>query len=182
MKEWEYMRGEKTKQLWMNPKYKKQMSEAHKGLIGELSPSWKGGKKKAEERHKPKEKETSRLYRMKNKERIAVWNKGWNQRNKEKVSFYAKQHYRRKKGAEGTHTLGEWELLKKQYGFICPACGKGEPEIFLTEDHIIPLAKGGFNWIENIQPLCKSCNSKKHLEIIKYDSLYYKDMARGNIG
>ena len=67
-----------------------------------------------------------------------------------------------------SHTFGEWELLKKQYDFICPCCGKSEPEISLTEDHIIPLSKGGSDSIENIQPLCRGCNCKKHTKIIKY--------------
>ena len=70
--------------------------------------------------------------------------------------------------AKGSHTQGEWELLKKQYAYTCPACGKSEPEITLTEDHVIPLSKGGSDYIENIQPLCKSCNSKKHTDITDY--------------
>jgi 5-methylcytosine-specific restriction endonuclease McrA len=71
--------------------------------------------------------------------------------------------------AEGSHTQGEWELLKKQFGYTCPACFKKEPLISLTEDHIIPLSKGGSDYIENIQPLCRSCNCKKHTKITYYE-------------
>lgn len=72
----------------------------------------------------------------------------------------------------GSHTYGEWELLKKQYNYTCPCCGLSEPfnqkSKYLTEDHIIPLSKGGSDLIENIQPLCLSCNIKKHTKTIKY--------------
>lgn len=68
--------------------------------------------------------------------------------------------------AEGSHTIAEWELLKTQYGYRCPMCLKHEPEIKLTKDHIIPLSKGGSNYIENIQPLCQRCNSKKYNKLI----------------
>lgn len=67
-----------------------------------------------------------------------------------------------------SHTYWDWELLKKQYGYTCPCCKKGEPEIRLTEDHIIPLSKWGSDLIENIQPLCQHCNSMKHTKTIKY--------------
>ncbi len=65
----------------------------------------------------------------------------------------------------GSFTIGEWELLKKQYGYRCPMCGKREPEIKLETDHIIPVCKGGSSYIENIQPLCKKCNSIKFTKI-----------------
>ena len=75
----------------------------------------------------------------------------------------------RRLNAEGSHTQEEWELLKKQYGYTCPACGGKESEIKLTEDHIVPLVKGGSDYIENIQPLCRSCNCSKHTKTIKFE-------------
>lgn len=68
----------------------------------------------------------------------------------------------------GFHSKGEWENLKAQYNWTCPSCHKSEPKISLTKDHIVPAIKGGSNNIENIQPLCRPCNSRKHSKIIKF--------------
>ncbi len=95
--------------------------------------------------------------------------KGGVTQNKDYVSWLKNRHYLRKKNAKGLHTFSEWELLRKQYGFICPSCRRKEPEIKLTEDHVIPLSKGGSDFIENIQPLCLYCNIKKHTKVIKYE-------------
>src|SRR3990167_2126603 len=76
-----------------------------------------------------------------------------------------------KLGNGGAHTQGEWEILKAQYNWTCLACKKVETEITLTVDHVIPLSRGGSDNIENVQPLCRSCNAKKHTNITNYKIL-----------
>ncbi len=74
----------------------------------------------------------------------------------------------RKKMAEGSFTVAQWEELKKKYNYTCLSCHRSEPEISISADHIIPLSKGGTNDIGNIQPLCINCNCKKHTSTIDY--------------
>jgi 5-methylcytosine-specific restriction endonuclease McrA len=71
-------------------------------------------------------------------------------------------------GQPASFTVNEWRALQEQYNFTCLRCGRREPEIKLTADHVIPISKGGAGTIDNIQPLCKPCNSAKHDEEIDY--------------
>jgi 5-methylcytosine-specific restriction enzyme A len=56
------------------------------------------------------------------------------------------------------------EVLKI-HGKKCLCCGTDKK---ITLDHVIPVSKGGLNEINNLQPLCKSCNSRKSTKIIDY--------------
>lgn len=56
------------------------------------------------------------------------------------------------------HSAGEWEALKQICGEACLICGSIET---LVKDHIKPIYQGGSDGVDNLQPLCHSCNSSK---------------------
>ena len=99
------------------------------------------------------------------------WNwKGGESTKKERRTLNESRRRALAANSNGRITLNQWTELKKKYNFICPSCFVGEPNIKLTIDHIVPLSMGGRHEIGNIQPLCGSCNCKKHTRILKYAS------------
>jgi hypothetical protein len=116
---------------------------------GSGSPQWKGGISL-------------------DKEHLKELRKKWYLENKDRSNFLCSQYSARRRNAEGSFSYNEWQMLKEHYGFMCLCCKRYEPEIKLTIDHVIPLSKGGSNYIENIQPLCRSCNSRKKDHFIDF--------------
>lgn len=55
-------------------------------------------------------------------------------------------------------TMQDWEECKARYSYQCAYCRQLKP---LTQDHVIPLSRGGYHHKSNIIPACKSCNSRK---------------------
>lgn len=70
-----------------------------------------------------------------------------------------KAHSRRSKFKDNPFTLDDWIALCDKYGNMCLRCKEVKP---LAMDHVVPLSRGGTNSIDNIQPLCRECNSIKH--------------------
>jgi hypothetical protein len=121
-----------------NPFYGRRHSpESIAKISGPNNHTWKGGVTAAQ---------SSRKYRKKYPERVRVINQ--NRRARER-------------GAEGSHTEAEWLRVKVINAYLCAGCGDIAFNIKLTEDHIIPLSRGGTNYISNIQPLCPYCNCRK---------------------
>ena len=83
---------------------------------------------------------------------------------------FAQRRRARLAGAGGAYTHAEWTALVAQYE-KCPRCLRRWEDIparggtVITADHIVPLARGGSNTIDNIEPLCYSCNSKKGVKL-----------------
>lgn len=88
-----------------------------------------------------------RDYRIKNPERVVAW-----KQKRRALEF----------GAPGHFTHEEWIEMKELFDNKCAICGVATK---MTVDHKIPLSKGGTNFIENIQPLCMPCNSRKSAKI-----------------
>ena len=158
-----------------NPFYGRTHSEEARGKNGdahrgENSPNWKGGKPKCK-CGKTISYESTYCIKCAGQafsgENSPVW-KGGISKDKEHKNWHTRNRRFKLRGAEGYHTLQEWQALKKKYDYMCLCCKKQEPEIKLTEDHIIPITKGGDNYIANIQPLCQSCNSSKYTTMINY--------------
>lgn len=131
-------------------------------------------------------------YRKAYKDKIAAVNDEWRKANPERMRQLRKTENARRRarinGAEGKFTRAEWVALKERYGNKCLACGKTEAEVKITPDHVIPLALGGRNSIDNIQPLCWSCNAAKQDRVADYRGndnqlpAFASEAARGGRG
>jgi 5-methylcytosine-specific restriction endonuclease McrA len=80
---------------------------------------------------------------------------------------FAQRRRARLAGSGGTYATEEWDRLLEQYE-RCPGCLRRWADIpplasgvVVTVDHIVPISLGGANSVENLQPLCYSCNSRK---------------------
>lgn len=112
-----------------------------------------------------------------NSEKVRAAKKSYRERNPEKVAlsdyFHQEQRRARKKSVLSTLTKQEWEWLLLQCDYKCVCCHRSD--VKLTQDHIIPIVSLGNHSIDNIQPLCRSCNSKKSSMAIDYRP---RDIAR----
>lgn len=132
------------------------------------------------EAHKEEQQKYMKKYYRDNIERIKRKNKEYDVNNRDKKKEFkrlqdwvvkqpiekmrelwktqSQRRAARKKGLPSTLTHKQWENIKNIYSHCCAYCEKEKP---LSQDHIIPILKGGGHIYENIVPACKSCNSKK---------------------
>lgn len=104
-------------------------------------------------------------YREHSKERLAYRNE-YSRKHPEKEQEYDHNRRARKLFGGGTVSEEEWIGVLEKFGHKCLCCGK--TNIKLTMDHVVPLALGGLHTVENLQPLCRSCNCTKNARTIDY--------------
>lgn len=101
-------------------------------------------------------------WQKENKSKLRQYGSAWTKRNPDKVKI--KQHARRArmKSSGGTYTEEDVRKLLALQKFRCanPRCRKLIKKCYEI-DHVQPIAKGGTNWPDNLQLLCRHCNQKK---------------------
>ena len=100
-----------------------------------------------------------------NKEAINATSREYKKKNKARLNFNTHKYRAKKYGVLATATYEEWLALCAHYQGRCLCCGEQKP---LVVDHIVPMVLGGSHTLDNLQPLCKPCNTKKHVRMTDY--------------
>jgi len=156
----------------LSKEHRQKISEALKGKMPRFIPDNSG--RRCSLNTKQKISETLKRKGIRPPSREGIYKTDALTRKPSYRAFMEKRRELRKKDNGGAHTYDEWEKLKAQYNWTCPTCGRMEPDITLTHDHIIPIFAGGPDSIQNIQPLCVSCNSKKGTSTMRYEAWGYE--------
>lgn len=65
-------------------------------------------------------------------------------------------------GATGMFTWAEFMRVYRLFGGCCAYCDTLTPLDRVQPDHVIPISRGGHNFIGNILPACPACNRSKN--------------------
>ena len=105
---------------------------------------------------------------------VKRWKIAHPERNRKHQRDSARARFARERGGGGW-APAQWRTLLAEYGNICVCCHTPESllrtGLILVPDHIRPLAKGGTNTLDNLQPLCHGkggCNIRKGVQWIDY--------------
>jgi len=108
--------------------------------------------------HRDQDRANKRDYYARNRERTKAAVVAYRLANPEVVRVVRRLRRARKVAALGAYTTAQWLDLVCLYGGCCGYCGVAAT---LEPDHRVPLSRGGSNWIENIIPCCRPCNTRK---------------------
>lgn len=95
---------------------------------------------------------------IKHRKKIDEQNKKYNRLHPYNRRAIIEKYRCKQKGLAEHFTWIEWENLLLKQQKRCNICGKKKA---LEVDHIIPLIRNGSNTIDNIQGLCRLCNTRK---------------------
>lgn len=121
-------------------------------------------------KHKVKKAANGAIYSAAYPERRREQSRRRRAENPEKSRLYVWTRLARLAGAEGSHTVAEKAELYELQDGRCGYCGipvsrkiKGDAHL----DHMVPITRGGSNYIENLLYACGFCNRSKHNRTIQ---------------
>lgn len=135
-------------------------------------------KKVYTQRNKEKKAAYDIVRRAKLRDHQSEYMKLWKKNFPEKKSACDRNRRAQKRQAEGKHTGIEIKLLFSQQRGLCVYCAKDLTGDYHA-DHIVPLSRGGTNWIRNIQLLCPKCNMRKHDKMPDEFERLYREVYAG---
>lgn len=109
--------------------------------------------------HKDRLNKNKKIYRKNNIEKIKEQDKKYRLKHPESRKIQSQLRRARENHVAATLTSNEWNEIKEYFNNKCAYCGT---ETNLTQDHFVPVSKGGAYTKENIVPACISCNCSKN--------------------
>lgn len=108
------------------------------------------------EANRESERQRKAAWRRDNPEPNAAYWASFREANRERLR--AQNSLRRAACGPGVSPR-EWALILEYFGNVCAYCLR--PSLRLQRDHLVPIAKGGEETVDNLVPACGPCNKRK---------------------
>ena len=148
-----YRQINKLKIYLYNRKYVEQHSEK--------SSLWS---RRYRENNHEKSKENTRKWSMNNKDKVKIKGTRWRRNNPIRAKLLVWKRLQRIKNIKHEFTQKQWKYKLNLTKGFCVNCQNNVGINNLQIDHIIPISKvekGHVYTIDDVQPLCRSCNCSK---------------------
>jgi hypothetical protein len=133
------------------------------------------------EKNKEKHRANARAWNKNNAEKCRVNLYKWRDENRPRLNELIRHYLHSKKGRFAasrasikrraklktipkTLTMPEWQQILLEWNHSCAYCHRSNFK--LTQDHVVPIMRGGHHTKENVVPACIFCNSRKRTKLI----------------
>jgi 5-methylcytosine-specific restriction endonuclease McrA len=140
-----------------NPGYKD-------GIDGQCRPCVRAETNRRRRANPDAARRASQKYRERYPDRTAAAMAAWRKKNPDRVrEGSARRRVRRAANDVRLVTERDWRRLCARLKHRCAYCGSAGP---LTQDHIVPVSRGGRHAIGNLLPACQPCNTSKRARLL----------------
>lgn len=90
-----------------------------------------------------------------------IYERAWRARNRDRVRHWNRITRAKRLAMVGDHSERDIRRMLCRQGWRCACCESDLRTCGFHVDHIIPVARGGSNFVGNLQLLCPTCNLRK---------------------